>query len=345
MEIDRSRFQRKKSMSRGSSTYVPSGSWSGSVAIPQQIAPVPQAETIVEPPAIVASPPAPSVQEAVPTPIPAAPMVVLTQRKTPASVNAKHPARQPQYQLIKKPTPMATPNLLDDDGVDFDQWARGADYLDATAQDPVASAEPAEAVRAARPQRQRRSKARRLSIKKPAIYGAGVIALFCMSIGIGVLSGSRASHDSQAPSQATTSQQSSPQQVSDTGNTAGGLSVSPASNALNASQSINGQMQGTSTGVGATQYSDTYLGGKINITIQKMPDNFNADPAAALKEFANNLKADTVVQTKYGAAYVLTKTDVQVVTFVANSKLVLFQSFGVHTSDEWKAYIEGMSGL
>lgn len=94
------------------------------------------------------------------------------------------------------------------------------------------------------------------------------------------------------------------------------------------------------------QYTDTFGGSKVTISRQPIPDDFKSDPNGALVKLANSLNAKQSIQTqRWGMAYMVTdtKNSVQVLVFKSTDKLVFIQSLGVHSSDEWRGYVDSLN--
>lgn len=103
------------------------------------------------------------------------------------------------------------------------------------------------------------------------------------------------------------------------------------------------QVQGTNPGLVSGRYSQELEGAATNVTVQVAPDNFRANPAAALKAFAGSMKADQSIPAgKWGTAYVLTNNGVQVAVVANAQYLVVVQSFGEHPAAVWTEFLDAI---
>lgn len=186
---------------------------------------------------------------------------------------------------------------------------------------------------------QRKGKKRHPRLRKLFFRGSTVLALFALSIGAGAWTANndQNSHKSSLPAVA-----SAVTENATSGTT--GLSVSQTLGSSQVGQASSSLLQTTTSSTNATQSKGTYLGSKVIITTQNLPDNFIADPEQALANFAANLKATEKIDTMTkGTAYALTDKTTQVIAFITSSKLVIIQSMGVHTAADWQTYIDDLT--
>jgi hypothetical protein len=88
-----------------------------------------------------------------------------------------------------------------------------------------------------------------------------------------------------------------------------------------------------------TQREDEFMGSKILITAQKLPDTFRGDPRN-LTTVAAGLKADIPIETQeWGTAYMLNAPDAQVLIFANRASMVIVRSEVGHSTEQWKGFL------